>query len=136
MMAVAQADSLWNISIKTAAAQNVVAVGFIQQVLGTDISWLEWFIAAAPYAVVLSVVLYFILIKAMPPEVKKMPGGKEAIQRMRDEMGPVSLPEKKLLLVSALLLFFWVTEKNCIPSTPPPSRSRASCSSCCPGGAS
>ena len=115
MMAVAQADSLWNISIKTAAAQNVVAVGFIQQVLGKDISWLEWFIAAAPYAVVLSVVLYFILIKAMPPEVKEMPGGKEAIQRMRDEMGPVSLPEKKLLLVSALLLFFWVTEKKLHP---------------------
>lgn len=50
MMAVAQADSLWNIGIKTAAAQNMVAIGFIQQVLGKDISWLEWFIAAAPYA--------------------------------------------------------------------------------------
>lgn len=49
MMAVAQADSLWNIGIKTAAAQNMVAIGFIQQVLGKDISWLEWFIAAAPY---------------------------------------------------------------------------------------
>lgn len=48
MMAVAQADSLWNIGIKTAAAQNMVAIGFIQQVLGKDISWLEWFIAAAP----------------------------------------------------------------------------------------
>lgn len=47
MMAVAQADSLWNIGIKTAAAQNMVAIGFIQQVLGKDISWLEWFIAAA-----------------------------------------------------------------------------------------
>jgi hypothetical protein len=44
MMAVAQADSLWNIGIKTAAAQNMVAIGFIQQVLGKDISWLEWFI--------------------------------------------------------------------------------------------
>ena len=59
MMAVAQADSLWNIGIKTAAAQNMVAIGFIQQVLGEDISWLEWFIAAAPYAAIMSVILYF-----------------------------------------------------------------------------
>ncbi len=115
MMAVAQADSLWNVGIKTAAAQNMVAIGFIQQVLGKDISWLEWFIAAAPYAAVMSVVLYYILIKTMPPEVKAMPGGKEALQEMIREMGPVTLPEKKLLVVSLLLLFFWVTEKKLHP---------------------
>ncbi len=115
MMAVAQADSLWNISIKTAAAQNVVAVGFIQQVLGRDISWMEWFLAAAPYAVVLSVVLYFILLRALPPEVKELPGGRDTIRAMLRELGPVTLPEKKLLLVSAALLFFWVTEKKLHP---------------------
>lgn len=81
MMAVAQADSLWNIGIKTAAAQNMVAIGFIQQVLGKDISWLEWFIAAAPYAAIMSVVLYFLLIHVMPPEVKEMPGGREALEK-------------------------------------------------------
>lgn len=115
MMAVAQADSLWNIGIKTAAAQNMVAVGFIQQVLGQDISWLDWFIAAAPYAAVMSVVLYFILIKIIPPEVQEMPGGKEALQKMIADMGKVTLPEKKLLVISILLLFFWVTEKKLHP---------------------
>ena len=115
MMAVAQADSLWNIGIKTAAAQNMVAIGFIQQVLGKDISWLEWFIAAAPYAAVMSVILYQLLIHVMPPEIKEMPGGKEALQKMLKEMGPVSVNEKKLLIISCLLLFFWVTEKKLHP---------------------
>ena len=115
MMAVAQADSLWNIGIKTAAAQNMVAIGFIQQVLGQDISWIEWFIAAAPYAAIMSVVLYFLLIHTIPPEVKEMPGGREALEKMLKEMGPVSFAEKKLLLVSFLLLFFWVTEKKLHP---------------------
>ena len=112
MMAVAQADSLWNIGIKTAAAQNMVAVGFMQQVLGQDISWLEWFIAAAPYAAVMSVLLYFLLLYVMPPEVKEMPGGQKALEAMLKDMGPISLPEKKLLVISLLLLFFWVTEKK------------------------
>lgn len=115
MMAVAQADSLWNIGIKTAAAQNMVAIGFIQQVLGKDISWLEWFIAAAPYAAVMSVILYQLLIHVMPPEIKEMPGGKEALKKMLKEMGPVSVNEKKLLIISCLLLFFWVTEKKLHP---------------------
>lgn len=115
MMAVAQADSLWNIGIKTAAAQNMVAIGFIQQVLGEDISWLDWFIAAAPYAAVMSVVLYFLLLHVMPPEIKEMPGGKEALDKMLHEMGPITVPEKKLLIISILLLCFWVTEKKLHP---------------------
>lgn len=115
MMAVAQADSLWNIGIKTAAAQNMVAIGFIQHVLGQDISWLEWFIAAAPYAAIMSIILYFLLIHVMPPEVKEMPGGKEALDKMLKEMGPITLPEKKLLCISLALLFFWVTEKKLHP---------------------
>lgn len=127
MMAVAQADSLWNIGIKTAAAQNMVAIGFIQQVLGKDISWLEWFIAAAPYAAVMSVILYQLLIHVMPPEIKEMPGGKEALQKMLKEMGPVSVNEKKLLIISCLLLFFWVTERNFIRLIRQQSPLQASC---------
>ena len=38
-----QAVSIWNIGIKTAAAQNIVAINFINQNLGHDVSWGEWF---------------------------------------------------------------------------------------------
>ena len=40
LITVAQVDSVWNVGIKTAAAQNMVAVGFIQELTGHDISWL------------------------------------------------------------------------------------------------
>lgn len=77
LIAVAQADSIWNVGIKTAAAQNMVALGFIEKQLGTTISWLDWFIAAAPFAIIMSVILYFVLLKIMPPEMKEIPGGRE-----------------------------------------------------------
>lgn len=63
----------------------------------------------------MSVILYQLLIHVMPPEIKEMPGGKEALQKMLKEMGPVSVNEKKLLIISCLLLFFWVTEKKLHP---------------------
>jgi solute carrier family 13 (sodium-dependent dicarboxylate transporter), member 2/3/5 len=50
MITTVQAVSIWNIGIKTAAAQNMVAVGFIQKMLGQDITWISWLIAAAPSA--------------------------------------------------------------------------------------
>ncbi len=112
MICVAQADSLWNVGVKTAAAQNMVAIGFIRQVLGQDISWLEWFIAAAPFSAIMSVLLYWTVVKILPPEIDELPGGKATIEKLKEEMGPMSAGEKKLLAISIALLAFWVTEKS------------------------
>lgn len=111
MIAVAQADSLWNVGVKTAAAQNLVMIGFVKDILKTDISWMEWFIAAAPFAATMSVILYYVVIKILPPEIDEIPGRQTTIAKMKEEMGPLSLGEKKLMIVSCLLLFFWATEK-------------------------
>lgn len=111
MIATAQADSLWNVGIKTAAAQNMVAVSFIQKQLGTDITWLKWFVAAAPFSAIMSVVLYFILMRMMPPETEEIEGGREAVARSLAELGPMKPEEKRLLFTSLALLFFWTTEK-------------------------
>ncbi len=111
MIATAQADSLWNVGIKTAAAQNMIAVGFIEKQLGYSVSWLEWFIAAAPFSAIMSVVLYYVLLQAIPPEVEEIEGGKETIARELREMGPVTSAQWRLLIISFALLFFWSTEK-------------------------
>ena len=111
MIAIAQADSIWNVGIKTAAAQNMVALGFIEKQLGTTISWLDWFIAAAPFAVIMSVVLYFLLLKLVPPEMKEIPGGQETVASALRELGPMTASEKKLMALSVILLFLWSTEK-------------------------
>jgi len=111
MIATAQADSLWNVGIKTAAAQNMIAVGFIKSQLGLDVSWIDWFIAAAPFSAIMSVVLYYVLMKLMPPETNEIAGGREAVRRLLTEMGPMTTAEKKLLFMSCTLLFLWATEK-------------------------
>ena len=102
LIAVAQADSIWNVGIKTAAAQNMVALGFIEKQLGTTISWLDWFIAAAPFAVIMSVLLYFVLLKLMPPEMEEIPGGREKIAQELSALGPMKTDEKKLLFISEI----------------------------------
>lgn len=111
MIATAQADSIWNVGIKTAAAQNMVAIGFIEKQLGKTITWMDWFIAAAPFAILMSVALYFVLMKLMPPETDEIAGGKEAIAKSLADLGPMTTKEKKLLFMSCTLLFFWATEK-------------------------
>ena len=111
MIAIAQADSIWNVGIKTAAAQNMIAIGFIEKQLGTTVSWLDWFIAAAPFAIIMSVILYFVLLKLIPPEMDEVPGGQETIAKELAKLGPMRIEEKKLMFISIILLFLWSTEK-------------------------
>ena len=115
MITVAQVDSVWNVGIKTAAAQNMVAVNFIKSQLGVDISWLDWFIAAAPFAILMSVCLYKLMMYLFPPEIDEIPGGQATVKKLLLEMGPVTSNEKKLLAISIGLLFFWTTEKMLHP---------------------
>jgi len=110
MITTVQAVSIWNVGIKTAAAQNMVAVGFIQKTLGQDVTWLNWLIAAAPFSIVMSIGLYYIMMTMMPPEEKEMAGGQAAVQKALSELGPMTGKEKRLLAISLLLLALWATE--------------------------
>ena len=115
MVATVHAASIWNIGIKTAAAQNMVALGFIEKELGGGITWLHWFVVAAPYAAVMSFVLYFLCIKLLPAEMSEVEGGDATVKKAMAELGPMRAPEKKLLAISLLLLLCWVTEKTVHP---------------------
>ena len=110
MITTVQTASIWNVGIKTAAAQNMVAIGFIEKAFGKTITWLEWLIAAAPFAILMSIGLYFIMTIMMPPELREVPGGREAVRKSLQELGPMKTSEKKLLAISLTLLAFWATE--------------------------
>src|SRR5699024_10368112 len=70
------AVSIWNIGIKTAAAQNLVAVGFIQEAFGEDVAWGRWFLVAAPWSAIMCVVLFFVMKAIITPEVNHIEGGR------------------------------------------------------------
>lgn len=106
-----QAVSIWNIGIKTAAAQNLVAVNFINSSLGHEVSWGEWFLYATPWAVIMSIALYFIMLFVIKPEYKEIPGGSDLIKGQLRDMGPITAREWRLIVLSVLLLLGWSTEK-------------------------
>lgn len=110
MIIVAQGTSIWNIGIQTAAAQNLLLVGFMDKLLGERVSWIDWLIAGAPWAVLMSFVLLVIVLKLLPPETERIAGGKEAVARSLAELGPMTSAQKRLLAVSIGLLLCWATE--------------------------
>jgi anion transporter len=110
MITTAQTASIWNVGIKTAAAQNLVAVTFIEKQLGKTITWGEWLVAAAPFAIIMTIALYFVMMWMMPPETRQVPGGREGVRKSLAALGPMQASELKLLLISLGLIALWATE--------------------------
>lgn len=110
MIVTVQTASIWNVGIKTAAAQNMIAIGFIEKAFNATITWGEWLVAAAPFGIAMSVALYFVALWMMPPEMKTVAGGREAVRKSLAALGPMKASEKKLLVISLTLIAFWATE--------------------------
>ncbi|HGE3470106.1 TPA: DASS family sodium-coupled anion symporter [Escherichia coli] len=111
MIVISQATSIWNVGIQTSSAQNLLSIGFINKTFGAghSVSWLDWLLAGAPWSLTMSVILYFLARKLLPPETEAVEGGSEAIKKALAELGPTTGKEKRLIGISLLLLLFWST---------------------------
>ena len=93
----------------------MVALGFIESEFGESIAWGAWFLYAAPWSIIMSIVLYFVMIILIKPETKVVEGGKDLIQSQMKELGPIKPAEIRLIVVAIALLFFWATEEALHP---------------------
>lgn len=115
MIVTASACSIFNMAIKTGAAQNLISLNFMQQAFGQQsfgqaVTWGGWFATALPFTIGMCVVLYLAAMVILRPQV---PGRDEAEARLAAELaklGPVAPAERRLMLVAGLLLLLWSTE--------------------------
>lgn len=89
-----QSISIWNVGIKTAAAQNMVALGFIEETFGINITWGQWFIYAGPWSILMSVLLFFLMNKLIKPELSELENGDVVIKDQLRDLGPITGKEK------------------------------------------
>jgi anion transporter len=122
MMAIVYLSLIWAMGIATGAAQNVYVNALMERTIHVQISWLDWLAVGAPFSIVLSVALYFLLMRmmaprpgeALPEEASAAAGGTAngPGKLGPEKLGPMTADEIKLLIFSVVLLGFWATEKK------------------------
>src|SRR5699024_3985777 len=76
---------------------------------GLDVTWGEWFLYAAPWAIIMSVVLYFVMVNLIKVEDTSNVSNQE-IKHQLDALGKISILEWRLIVISISLLTLWATE--------------------------
>lgn len=76
---------------------NLIGIGFIEQATGTQITFFNWVLMAAPIVLAMFVVLCVVLLLLNRPEVRRISGAQEYITTQRSELAPLTRGEKNTL---------------------------------------
>lgn len=92
----------------TALAPNLLCVELIRKIAKVDISWTQWFLAAAPFGVVMLLLLPLLVYWIYPPEIKEGEEVPRWAGQQLTEMGPVSKNEILLACIVFIAILFWI----------------------------
>lgn len=98
--------------VVTATSAQVLAMGFINQQTGATVGYMQWLLGSLPQAVLAAILSFLIGLKmySFKDEIKDV--GTKAIDMLKgqlEEMGPLSIKEKKAAIIFLFTLLLWAT---------------------------
>lgn len=99
----------------TGSGANLLGVALLAGA-GVSVYYFDWFVAGLPLVLAFGILSYAIGVRFVFPLTKKdrepkLEGGREALQKAYDDLGPVKKNEVKAALIFGLILLVWATDK-------------------------
>ena len=110
MLSIAYSASIGGIATLIGTPPNLVFAGYIQEVYNIDISFFQWLKFGLPISITLLIVSWFYITRmAFNFKHNEFPGGKQEIDRLITELGPMKREEKIVMTVFVLTAICWIT---------------------------
>jgi sodium-dependent dicarboxylate transporter 2/3/5 len=109
MLGVAWAASIGGVGTLIGTPPNGIAISILAGAGIPHPDFLGWMKIGVPFVILTIPLAWLILRLLFPPEIKSIPGGKEALQAERRELGRWSAGEKATLSVFLLAVILWVS---------------------------
>ena len=112
MLSIAYSASLGGIGTLIGTPPNALLAGAIDKIFGIEISFAQWMLFGVPFSWIFIIIVWLYLTKfAFRMPVKEIPGGREIIQKQKDELGKASSEEKLVLTIFVLAALSWITRE-------------------------
>lgn len=98
--------------VMTATSAQVLAIGFINEQAGGNVGYMQWLLGSLPQALLTTAIAFIVglkLYKCKDEMTGAMGDAAETLKKQLDELGPISVREKKALFIFLLTLFLWAT---------------------------
>lgn len=111
LLGVGYACSIGGIGTLVGTPTNAIFVSFVRQRMEQQVSFGQWFLVGFPVMLVMLVACWLLLLRLFPLEKNEEADAAsgESIGRELAALGPLTTPEKRLMLVFGLVIFGWVS---------------------------
>ncbi len=90
---------------------NVAYVGHISEKYHYQVDFVKWMILCTPLSILLLGALYLVLAKWLyPNRIKSNPATRDLIMRELHSLGPLSIQEKRVLIIFLSAAFLWISK--------------------------
>ena len=120
MLGVAYSASIGGIATLIGTPPNLVMAGVISEIYNYEITFFKWFIFGFPISILLLFFCwYYITRVAYVFNQREFPGGRSEINRLKNDLGPISYEEKIIAIIFALAGLSWITRSFFLQSILP-----------------
>ena len=110
LLGVAYGATIGGMATLIGTAPNAILAGFMEETYGIQINFSSWMLVGLPLSALMLPVAWIVLTRfAFNVDFHTSKEGKSALARMKDDLGPMSRPEKRVAIVFLLMATTWIT---------------------------
>jgi len=109
MIACVWGPLIGGIGTPAGAGPNPIAIGFLKEMAGVDLSFTQWMKYGIPAVILLLPIGWALLLIMFKPEMKHLKKTKEELRHEYDNYPPMSREEKLTLVIFLLTVVLWLT---------------------------
>jgi len=110
LLGIAYAASIGGVGTIIGTPPNAFMAGYISETYGVEVGFARWMTVALPLVAVALPASYLILTRFLfPLRLERIPGGRDLIEGELEEMGELTVPERRVAIVFCLTALTWIS---------------------------
>ena len=112
LLGVAYAASIGGLATLIGTPPNALLVGYLAENYGIEISFARWMAVGIPVSFVMLPIAWYLLTRVLfPVNIPASDAVNEHLHMLREEMGPMTTPEKRVAIIFGTVIFCWILRR-------------------------
>mgnify|MGYP001828732255 CR=1 FL=1 len=110
LLGVAYGATIGGMATLVGTAPNALLAAFMQETYGTEIDFASWMLVGLPLSALMLPLAWLTLTRVVfKVDFKTSAEGRSTLRRLKEELGPLTRPERRVAVVFVLMAVAWVT---------------------------
>jgi sodium-dependent dicarboxylate transporter 2/3/5 len=110
LLGIAYAATIGGMATLVGTAPNALLAAFMQESYGTEIDFASWMLVGLPLSALMLPLAWLTLTRVVfKVDFRTSGEGKATLRRLKEELGPITAPERRVAVVFVLMAVAWVS---------------------------